>query len=90
MRPRLVPKSARLDPALMILAVFSGIALFGFIGIVIGPIIMILITTTLQIYQEVFYKKESIDRTKDVKSKHFTKISGMTKKATDKISSIVD
>jgi predicted PurR-regulated permease PerM len=90
MRPRLVPKSARLDPALMILAVFSGIALFGFLGIVIGPIIMILITTTLQIYQEVFYKKESIDRTKDTKTKRFSRISGITKRATDKITSIVD
>lgn len=90
MRPRLVPKSARLDSALMILAVFSGIALFGFIGIVIGPIIMILIITTLQIYLEVFYKKESIDRSKYKKSKRFGKISGMTKKATDKITSIVD
>lgn len=90
MRPRLVPKTARLDPALMILAVFSGIALFGFLGIVIGPIIMILITTTIQIYLEVFYKEESIDRSKDVKRKRFSKISGMTKKATDKITSIID
>lgn len=90
MRPRLVPKSARLDPALMILAVFSGIALFGFLGIVIGPIIMILIVTTLQIYLEVFYKKESIDRTKEVKSQRFSKISGMTKRATGKITTKSD
>ncbi len=90
MRPRLVPKSARLDPALMILAVFSGIAMFGFLGIVIGPIIMILILTTLQIYLEVFYKKESIDRSKTVKSKRFGRISNITKKATEKIASIVD
>jgi len=90
MRPRLVPKSARLDPALMILAVFSGMALFGFLGIIIGPIIMILIVTTIQIYLEVFYKEESIDRTKQPEKKHFSKINQTTKKATDKITSILD
>jgi predicted PurR-regulated permease PerM len=84
MRPRLVPKSARLDPALMILAVFSGIALFGFLGIVIGPIIMILIVTTLQLYLEVFYKEDAIDRSKQAKTKRFSKITNFTKKATDK------
>ena len=67
MRPRLVPKNARLEPALMILAVFSGVALFGFIGIVIGPIIMILLITTLQIFLEVFHSIESINNNKDAK-----------------------
>ncbi len=85
MRPLLVPKSARLDPALMILAVFSGIALFGFLGIVIGPIIMILIATTIQLYLEVFFKEESIDRSKDQKLKRFSKIRGLTKNTVSKI-----
>ena len=75
MRPKLVPKSARLDPALMILAVFAGIAVYGFLGIVIGPIIMILIVTTLLVFNEVFYKEESIDRSKaEKKTGTFTKI----------------
>jgi predicted PurR-regulated permease PerM len=52
LRPRFVPKSARLDPALTILSVFSGIAMFGFLGIVIGPVIMITIVTTIQVYLE--------------------------------------
>jgi len=64
MRPKLVPRSARLDPALMILAVFAGLAIYGFLGIVIGPIIMILVVTTVQIYSEVFFMDESIDRKK--------------------------
>ncbi len=53
LRPILVPKQARLDPALMLLSVFAGIALFGFLGIVIGPVLMILIVTTIQIYLSV-------------------------------------
>jgi predicted PurR-regulated permease PerM len=90
MRPKLVPKSARLDPALMILAVFSGIALYGFLGIVIGPIIMILITTTVQIYKEVFFKEASIDRSKDNTTKSFSRVRGITKKASDKIGDLLD
>ncbi len=50
LRARLVPKSAHLNSALMMLAVFSGMAMFGFLGIVIGPIIMILIISTIQVY----------------------------------------
>jgi predicted PurR-regulated permease PerM len=50
LRPRLIPKSIRMNSALMLLAVFGGLGLFGFLGIVVGPIIMILVLTTLQIY----------------------------------------
>ncbi|OMB95391.1 AI-2E family transporter [Mycobacterium sp. NS-7484] len=54
LRPWLVPKAARLDPALMLLAVFSGIAMFGFFGLVIGPVLMIIIVTTVSVYLAVF------------------------------------
>jgi predicted PurR-regulated permease PerM len=54
LRPILVPRAARLDPALMLLAVFSGIAMFGFWGIVIGPVVMIVIVTTISVYLLVY------------------------------------
>ena len=54
LRPILVPKEARLDPALMLLSVFSGIAMFGFFGIVLGPVLMIVIVTTLSVYLAVY------------------------------------
>lgn len=50
LRPYLVPQEARLNPALTIISVFAGLAMFGFLGIVIGPVIMILIVTTIQMY----------------------------------------
>jgi len=68
MRPRLVPKEARLDSALMMLSVFSGLAYFGFVGIVLGPVLMIVIVTTIQMFMEVYRdtaslsKKESLDK----------------------------
>jgi predicted PurR-regulated permease PerM len=52
LRPRLVPKEIYLNPALTLLGVFAGIAMFGFLGIVLGPVIMILIVSTLQMYIE--------------------------------------
>lgn len=61
LRPRLVPSEARLDPALTLLAVFSGLKLFGFLGIIIGPVLMILIVTTIQVFMEVYRDTDAID-----------------------------
>ena len=54
LRPILVPKDARLNSALMLLSVFAGIAMFGPWGIVIGPVLMILIVTTVDVYLAVY------------------------------------
>ena len=64
LRPFLVPQEARLDPALMLLAVFAGIAMFGFWGIVIGPVLMIIIVTTISVYLAV-YKGVPLDEHAD-------------------------
>lgn len=63
LRPILVPREARLDPALMLLSVFSGIAMFGFFGIVLGPVLMIVIVTTISVYLEVYKGVEMQDAT---------------------------
>src|ERR1700757_3857040 len=52
--PLLVPRDARLNPALMLLSVFAGIAMFGAWGIVIGPVLMILIVATVDVYLAVY------------------------------------
>lgn len=57
LRPKLVPKAVKLDPALTLLAVFSGLAMFGFVGIVIGPVIMIIIKLTIEAYLEANKKR---------------------------------
>lgn len=54
LRPILVPREAKLDPALMLLSVFAGITMFGFLGIVIGPVVMIVIVTTISVYLWVY------------------------------------
>lgn len=55
MRPSLVPKEARLNSALLMLSVFAGLGIFGFMGIVVGPVIMIIITTTVQVFMDVYH-----------------------------------
>lgn len=64
LRPILVPRAARLDSALMLLAVFAGITMFGFLGIVIGPVLMIVIVTTISVYLAV-YKGVPLDDPED-------------------------
>jgi predicted PurR-regulated permease PerM len=79
LRPYLVPADARLDPALMIVSVFSGIAMFGFLGIVIGPTIMILVVTTVQVYLEVF-KDEKMKKNVASKESLFSKVKNIGRK----------
>lgn len=50
MRPRLIPKDAGMLQALAVVATFSGLYYFGIMGIVYGPLIVILLMTTAQIY----------------------------------------
>lgn len=50
LRPILLPEEARLPSALLLLGVFSGLFWFGFLGLFIGPIFLILGLTTLQVY----------------------------------------
>lgn len=61
LRPVLVPRDARLNSALMLLSVFAGIAMFGPWGIVIGPVLMILIVTTIDVYLAVYKDVELVN-----------------------------
>ena len=49
-RPRLVAEDAYLNPALVLLSAFGGLAWFGFLGVIYGPIIAIFFVTTIEIY----------------------------------------
>lgn len=50
LRPMLVPKGAYLNPALILLSVFGGIHLLGLVGAIYGPVIMILLVTSIEVY----------------------------------------
>lgn len=53
LRSRFIPKTITLSMGLTMVATFCGIAHFGILGVVYGPIVAILIVTTFDLYREV-------------------------------------
>lgn len=54
LRPRLVGEEAQIPDLLILLSILGGIAGFGVVGIVIGPILAAVFLTVLDIYRDVF------------------------------------
>ena len=54
LRPKFIPKSIMLTNGLTMLAAFAGIALYGLVGVVYGPIIMIVIVASIQMYLDYY------------------------------------
>ncbi len=52
LKPRLIGTSANVHPILVLLGVLGGLRLFGFIGLVIGPVMLALMMTLIEIYEE--------------------------------------
>jgi predicted PurR-regulated permease PerM len=78
LRPILVPRDARLNPALMLLSVFAGIAMFGPWGIVIGPVLMIVVVTTIDVYLAV-YKGVELQEPDEADPEHGSKLGWLTR-----------
>ncbi|GAB4162157.1 MAG: AI-2E family transporter [Candidatus Dojkabacteria bacterium] len=55
LRAKMAEKAGKVHAALMMVALFGGVAQFGFMGIIYGPVIMMLAVTTLEVYRE-YYK----------------------------------
>jgi predicted PurR-regulated permease PerM len=49
-RPRIMGSGAKVHPLVMLLGVFGGIVLFGFVGVIVGPLLLTLFTASLKIY----------------------------------------
>lgn len=84
LRPMLVPKTARLNPALVLLSVFAGLGFFGLLGIVIGPVLMILLVTTIDVYAQATGKMKDIDTEEPTSKKKPKKTRGLSLKKRSK------
>jgi len=60
LRPKLVSKLAQLHPALVLIGVLGGLKAFGVLGVIYGPVIMILLTSMIQVYQATRPEAEQI------------------------------
>ena len=61
LRPMLVPKEASLNPAMVLIGALGGLRLFGFLGVIYGPVVMIFLVTTVEIYLEHYRYDKSSD-----------------------------
>lgn len=52
LRPRIIPKEIQLSAGLTMIAAFAGIAYFGLLGVVYGPVLMIVVVTSLQLLKQ--------------------------------------
>ena len=60
LRPRLVSKDAYMHFALVLLGILGGIIWAGFLGLFYGPVIMLLLVTTVEIYSERYAKDDGL------------------------------
>ena len=51
-RPKVVPENAQMPAVFTIISTFAGVTYFGFVGVIFGPMIMILILTIIEGYRE--------------------------------------
>ena len=58
LRPRLVPKGAQLNPALVILSVLGGLGVMGIVGALYGPVVMILLVTSIDVYTKYLLRSD--------------------------------
>jgi len=58
LRPKFISKEAHLNTVLFLLAMFGGLTWAGIMGLFYGPIIMLLLVTTVEIYIEKFAKED--------------------------------
>jgi predicted PurR-regulated permease PerM len=58
LRPYLIPKGAQLNPALVILSVIGGLRVMGIIGALYGPVVMILLVTSIDVYTKYLLRSD--------------------------------
>jgi predicted PurR-regulated permease PerM len=58
LRPKLLSKEAYIPLALFLLSIFGGLAWAGVMGLFYGPVIMLLLVTTIQIYAEQYAQED--------------------------------
>ena len=58
LRPLLVPKEANLNAAMVLIGALGGLHLFGFLGVIYGPVVMIFLVTTVEIYLEHYRERQ--------------------------------
>jgi predicted PurR-regulated permease PerM len=59
LKPRLISGKSKIHPVVVMVGVLGGLKLFGFIGLVIGPLVLALLIRLLAFYEEVYLPKQA-------------------------------
>ena len=51
-RPKIISRHAEVHPVLVLLGVLGGLSLFGFVGLILGPVMLALLMILVKIYEE--------------------------------------
>lgn len=57
-RPKLIGSKAHVHPVVVLLGVLGGIAVFGFAGLILGPLVLSILVTILNVYRKEFATKD--------------------------------
>ncbi len=58
LKPLIIGKKAKIPTFLLFIGILGGLKVYGFLGILAGPLVVTLLTAFVQIYREEFMKKE--------------------------------
>ena len=53
-----MPKGAQLNPALVIISVLGGLGVLGIVGALYGPVVMILLVTSIDVYSKYLLRSD--------------------------------
>jgi predicted PurR-regulated permease PerM len=56
-RPRLVSGRTKVHPVLILIGVLGGLKVFGFIGTLVGPLVLALLVALIKFYEDVYVQR---------------------------------
>lgn len=59
LKPRLISDKSNIHPVIVMIGVLGGLKLFGFIGLVVGPLVLALLIRLLVFYEEVYLPRQA-------------------------------
>jgi predicted PurR-regulated permease PerM len=59
LRPWLIGQAVQIPALFLVFTVLGGLALYGLIGLFVGPVLVSLLMTTIQIYREEYHHAET-------------------------------
>jgi predicted PurR-regulated permease PerM len=69
LRPEIISAGSEVHPLIALIGAFGGLKIFGFIGLILGPLLAALFATIISFYYEDYLKKKSLPAKRTKKTK---------------------